>query len=141
MRLKPAPFFGRYWSRIALLLWLLLSVRAVAQQCDGSMRIVGVVTDPSGAVVPGAQVHASTGESATTDELGRFTFACVAPGAVTVHAQADGVEEIVAALEKLYTDTRARKHIGARGAGWILEKRRTWRDHAASLKAHLQTLL
>ena len=90
MRLKPASFFGRYWSRIALLLWLLLSVRAVAQQCDGSMRIVGVVTDPSGAVVPGAQVHASTGESATTDELGRFTFACVAPGAVTVHAQADG---------------------------------------------------
>jgi glycosyltransferase involved in cell wall biosynthesis len=51
------------------------------------------------------------------------------------------VEEIVAALEKLYTDTQARKRIGTRGADWILEKRRTWRDHAASLKAHLRTLL
>jgi glycosyltransferase involved in cell wall biosynthesis len=51
------------------------------------------------------------------------------------------VEEIVAALETLYVDTQRRKRVGARGAEWILEHRRTWRDHAASLKAHLRTLL
>jgi glycosyltransferase involved in cell wall biosynthesis len=49
-------------------------------------------------------------------------------------------EEIVVALESLYVDTQKRKRIGARGADWILEHRRTWRDHAADLKAHLQTL-
>jgi glycosyltransferase involved in cell wall biosynthesis len=51
------------------------------------------------------------------------------------------VEEIVEALEKLYTDTQMRKRIGARGAQWILEHRRTWRDHASDLKAHLLSLL
>jgi glycosyltransferase involved in cell wall biosynthesis len=51
------------------------------------------------------------------------------------------VEEIVAALEMLYTDTQRRKRIGARGAQWILEHRRTWRDHAAILKDHLLTLI
>ena len=51
------------------------------------------------------------------------------------------VEEIVDALEKLYTDTQMRKRIGARGAEWILENRRTWRDHASDLRDHLQSLL
>lgn len=51
------------------------------------------------------------------------------------------VEEIVVALEKLYTDTQMRKRIGARGAEWIVEKRRTWRDHTTDLKAHLLRLI
>ena len=50
------------------------------------------------------------------------------------------VEEIVAALETLYTDTQMRKRIAARGAEWILERHRTWRDHAKSLKNHVLTL-
>ncbi len=51
------------------------------------------------------------------------------------------VEEIVEALETLYVDTQTRKRVGARGAQWILEHGRTWRHHAALLKAHLQTLI
>jgi hypothetical protein len=51
------------------------------------------------------------------------------------------VDEIIEALEALYFDTRRRRRIGARGAEWILEHRRTWRDHAAALKGHLRTLL
>ncbi len=47
------------------------------------------------------------------------------------------VEEIVAALERLYTDTQYRARVGAAGAECILTRRRTWRDHAAALKAHL----
>jgi glycosyltransferase involved in cell wall biosynthesis len=50
------------------------------------------------------------------------------------------VEEIVAALEHLYTDTQHRKHIGARAAEWIVQHQRTWRDHAAALKSHLMGL-
>jgi glycosyltransferase involved in cell wall biosynthesis len=50
------------------------------------------------------------------------------------------VEEIVEALEILYSDSDRRKRIGARGAEWLLEHGRTWRDHAASLKAHILAL-
>jgi glycosyltransferase involved in cell wall biosynthesis len=51
------------------------------------------------------------------------------------------VEEIVEALETLYTDTERRRRIGARGARWIVEHRRTWREHATLLKNHLLTLV
>ena len=51
------------------------------------------------------------------------------------------VEEMVAALETLYTDTQHRKNIGARAAQWIVERRRTWQDHASALKSHLLSLL
>jgi glycosyltransferase involved in cell wall biosynthesis len=51
------------------------------------------------------------------------------------------VEEIVAALEKLYTDTQLRKRIGARGAEWIVEHRRTWQAHASALKSHAYSLV
>jgi glycosyltransferase involved in cell wall biosynthesis len=50
------------------------------------------------------------------------------------------VEEIVEALETLYTDSQKRKHVGARGAEWIRENGRTWRDHAAALKSYVLTL-
>lgn len=51
------------------------------------------------------------------------------------------VEEIVSALEKLYTDSQMRRRIGVRGAEWILEHRRTWQAHASALKDHLYSLL
>jgi glycosyltransferase involved in cell wall biosynthesis len=63
------------------------------------------------------------------------------PAAATEGWGESRVEEIVAALETLYVDTHGRKRIGARGAAWILEHRRTWRDHAVSLKSHLRTLV
>jgi len=63
------------------------------------------------------------------------------PGVGTQGWGESRVEEIVAALETLYTDTQMRKRVGARGAEWIVEKRRTWRDHATDLKAHLLTLV
>jgi glycosyltransferase involved in cell wall biosynthesis len=50
------------------------------------------------------------------------------------------ISEIVEALETLYVDTQKRKRIAARSAAWIIEHRRTWLDHAVSLKDHLQSL-
>lgn len=50
------------------------------------------------------------------------------------------VDDVVAALERVYTDTQTRRRVAIRGAEWIIEQRRTWRDHAAALKAHLLEL-
>jgi glycosyltransferase involved in cell wall biosynthesis len=50
------------------------------------------------------------------------------------------VEEIVEALERLYSDTALRKKIGAAGAAWIVGEGRTWSNHAAQLKTLLLSL-
>jgi glycosyltransferase involved in cell wall biosynthesis len=65
---------------------------------------------------------------------------CV-PGLGTDGWGESDVDEIVAALETLYTDTQLRKRIASRGAAWITERRRTWHEHAAVLKTHLLQLL
>ena len=61
------------------------------------------------------------------------------------HAGTDGwgessVEEILEALERLYTDTVLRNKIGAAGAAWIVEEARTWSNHARQLKSLLLSL-
>lgn len=50
------------------------------------------------------------------------------------------VEEIVEALERLYTDTALRRRIGKTGAAWIVGEGRTWSNHAAQLKTLLLSL-
>ncbi|HYK79256.1 MAG TPA: glycosyltransferase family 4 protein [Micropepsaceae bacterium] len=50
------------------------------------------------------------------------------------------VEEILEALERLYSDTALRKGIGEAGAAWIVEKGRTWSNHARQLKSLLLSL-
>ena len=47
------------------------------------------------------------------------------------------VEEIIDALERLYSDGFRRKTIGRRGAEWLLEKDRTWQNHARAVKSLL----
>jgi glycosyltransferase involved in cell wall biosynthesis len=47
------------------------------------------------------------------------------------------VEEIVAALERLYTDTALRKQIGETGSNWLVQEGRTWSNHARLLKSLL----
>ena len=59
------------------------------------------------------------------------------PGLGTDGWGESSVDEIVTAMETLYTDSLRRKSIGTRGAEWIIERHRTWRDHAAALKTHL----
>jgi len=44
------------------------------------------------------------------------------------------VDEMIDALERLYTDTALRRSIGKRGAEWLLEKDRTWQHHARAVK-------
>ena len=50
------------------------------------------------------------------------------------------VEEILAALERLYADAALRKTIGQTGADWIVKSGRTWASHASHMKSLLLSL-
>jgi hypothetical protein len=61
-------------------------------QCSNGVRIEGTVTDPAGAIIPGAQVQSSDGESTTTDGWGRYILPCPPIGTVTVRVEANGFD-------------------------------------------------
>jgi hypothetical protein len=42
------------------------------QACANGVRVDGTVTDPTGALIPGAQVQTGDGQKTTTDAAGRF---------------------------------------------------------------------
>lgn len=81
----------------------LMSPALVQAQTANTGTVMGVVTDPSGAVIPGADVElkdAATGtvRSTATNEVGRFTFVAVKPGTYSVTVSAAGFQkEVVAA--------------------------------------------
>jgi hypothetical protein len=85
----------RNWTNTAvpvtLLAVTLISSIAMAQQaCTTGVRIQGTVTDPTGAVIPGATIQTADGEKTTTDATGQFLLACVPVGSDRVTAQAEG---------------------------------------------------
>ena len=74
-----------------VLLGLLLAEWAVAQQpCPRGMRIDGMITDPTGAVIPGARVQAANGATAVTDGTGHYVLPCVPGTRTTITAAAEG---------------------------------------------------
>ncbi len=78
---------------LVLSLLLLFAAAAPAQILSGSLS--GSVVDPSGQRIPGATVRVTsevTGEqrSATTNEVGDFIFAGLAPAAYTLRVEAQG---------------------------------------------------
>ena len=66
------------------------SVAAAQQACANGIRVEGTITDPTGAVIPGAQVRATNGETATTDTAGHYILPCISADAVTFTVRADG---------------------------------------------------
>ena len=87
--LLPAFFRFMRWSRMSFILWLLVPVMSIAQQqCVSGMRIEGSVTDPSGAVIPGAHVQLQDGEMTISDPAGEFAFACAPTTETALHVQA-----------------------------------------------------
>jgi Ca-activated chloride channel family protein len=60
-------------------------------------RIVGVITDTAGAVLPGVTVTLSGAESRTaiTNERGEFSFDRLPPGKYTMHAVLSGFRELI----------------------------------------------
>jgi hypothetical protein len=79
-----------------LFVGLLFSGTALAQQpCVGGMRIDGVITDPTGAVISGAHVQAGTGATGVTDATGHYAFVCVPATSTTITANADGFSQAI----------------------------------------------
>src|SRR5258708_1364093 len=75
---------------IALLVCL---IPANAQTLAPTLALRGVVTDPSGAVVPGATVQLrgpGKDHRAKTDAGGRYTFTALAPGKYQLRISVDG---------------------------------------------------
>ncbi len=89
------------------------SMAVVPAQTANTGTVLGVVMDPSGAVVPGANIEikdAATGEvhNTVTNEIGRFTFVAVKPGKYSITASAAGfqkavIESQVVEVSKSYT--------------------------------------
>ena len=82
------------------LVGLLLCCCPARAQVDVSAKLLGTVTDPTGAVVPGAQITAKnqqTGTESTTtaDERGSFMFPSLPTGSFTINCEAAGFKKFV----------------------------------------------
>ncbi len=82
----------------ALGVYLFLTAAAFAQQ--GTTSLNGVVTDPSGAVIPNAKIailNVSTGAQRidSSDSQGRYNFQQLVPGSYKVTATAPGFGELI----------------------------------------------
>ncbi len=82
-----------------LLVLTLLGLTATSQAQIGSGQIVGVVQDPTGAVIPGAQVvvrNVATGmeRTLTTSEMGRYSALNLRPGEYEVTVEQSGFATI-----------------------------------------------
>jgi Carboxypeptidase regulatory-like domain len=81
----------RNWLKWLLLAGTIIPWPASAQQaCTNGIRVDVTITDPTGAVIPGAQVRASNRETATTDTAGHYVLPCIPATSTTLTAQADG---------------------------------------------------
>src|ERR1035441_8745885 len=86
------------WPRHLAVLVLVLALRVPAMaQGETTSAIVGAVTDPAGAAIPGATVTLTSSEnglkrSVKTDDGGRFSFPQLKPGMYSVKVEAGGFE-------------------------------------------------
>ena len=72
---------------------LLAFLSGLAQtQCPNAVRIEGTVTDPAGAIIPGAQVQSSDGEKTTTDAKRQYVLPCAPVGTVKVRVEAQSFD-------------------------------------------------
>ena len=98
---------------VSLLLWLFLTSITAFAQTSTSGLLTGVVTDPSGAVIPGVsvalqQTSTNVKTQATTDSVGHYVFPVVDPGDYSVTFSANGfqnavVPQVHVAVQKAYT--------------------------------------
>ena len=89
-------------KRFALAAVLLTGLAtSIAAQSFNTGTLIGAVTDPSGAVVPGAQItlrDSTTGQAhnVTTNNAGQYSFPAVPPGTYSVSATHSGFSEVSA---------------------------------------------
>jgi hypothetical protein len=95
---------------LALLVALSAGATWVAAQTNNSGSLSGTVTDPSGAVVPGATVTAKsvahgTVFQATTTSSGSYNFSLLEPGSYTVTVDATGFQKAESTLDVSVSQT------------------------------------
>ena len=102
-------------GHFAYLPLLLACVPSVAQTGSGSPR--GVVTDPSGSVIPNVAVQVSNGQNAArvarTDLQGQYRINALTPGSYSIHAEASGFapfEQLVRKVTEEEVREAARAH-------------------------------
>src|SRR5882757_1930009 len=79
------------WKKVAMLGVVLLPTLAFTQQpCRNGLRIDGTITDPTGAVIPGAVIRAATGDRATADPAGHYALPCVNSASTILTVEAEG---------------------------------------------------
>src|ERR1039457_1525060 len=91
--------YGLLWVLLPALLFIATTRPATAQVLYGS--VVGTVSDPSSAVIPGATVTLTSKQIGVTrtdktDEGGRYSFVNVLPGTYDVSVGATGFRTFVA---------------------------------------------
>jgi hypothetical protein len=79
-------------------------VASAQQNCANGILIDGTIADPTGAVIPGAQVQTASGEKTSSDATGSYALPCVAGTSAVITAQAEGFASGTG---------RARGHIGS----------------------------
>lgn len=85
------PGRNKSWKLVAVSLGLLCPTLGLTQQsCTNGIRVEGVITDPTGAVILGAQVQADDEEKAVTDGTGHYLLPCVPTRESTITVQAEG---------------------------------------------------
>jgi len=96
----------------ALSIPILLVLALASLQAQSTSSLTGLVTDPSGGVVPGAEIVAVNSETnqkrtATTDSQGRYSFPQMQPATYQVTAQAAGFSAAVVNDVRLLVNTPA----------------------------------
>ena len=89
---------------------ILLVLALASLQAQSTSSLTGLVTDPSGGVVPGAEIVAVNSETnqkrtATTDSQGRYSFPQMQPATYQVTAQAAGSSATVVNDVRLLVNT------------------------------------
>src|ERR1035438_9241525 len=97
---------------LSLICFALLSGLAYAQY-DGTIR--GVVTDPAGAVIAGAQVTVinkanNDTRTVTTDAQGEYVATSLPPGTYEVHVKQTSFAEFIAKNVELHVSSRSEEH-------------------------------
>lgn len=103
----------RTLAAILVLTGLALAIRPAATAQVITSTVYGIVTDPSGAAIPGARVTVSSDQtgassSATTDASGEFTLSSLQPGIYAVQIEANGFKSVRQTGIELASGVRAR---------------------------------
>src|ERR1700722_5513230 len=84
---------------MACLTAVLSPLTGLAQnRCNNGVQLEGIVTDATGAMIPGAQVLTTDGERAIADGTGHYVLPCISAGHVSVTVRATGFDAKVVGI-------------------------------------------